>query len=197
MPRFPLQTGEEGVSTVGDRAGGFVQRLRRSRGDSKPPFVFVVNFCLGWGNLIAYFSPRNGSSSPYHPNHDAFGAVLKQFIDGDDEYRNKRFKIIPRCHDGPWVVRTTVRGKPGITGTKIKTDYHRGKGWFEISIDICSSGFARRMLTCVKTVSFDLGFVIEGQSEEELPEQLVGALRFHRLCTENLPSFSEWEGRSP
>jgi hypothetical protein len=41
--------------------------------------------------------------------------------------------------------------------------------------------------TYVSSVALDLGFVVEGVTQPELPERLLGALRFHSLDVENLP----------
>ncbi|CAM9289826.1 unnamed protein product [Phaeothamnion confervicola] len=122
---------------------------------------------------------------------------------GPDFFRNNRLKIVPRCHAGPWLVRQTVGGKPAIIGNKIKQVYHGGvaDGWFEIETDINSSMAALYILAVVKNyttaVAVDLGFVIQGDGPEELPERLVGALRFHHLDVAGAPDFDIWEARPP
>ncbi|KAG5182809.1 hypothetical protein JKP88DRAFT_195737 [Tribonema minus] len=185
---------------VAARPGGFVQRFRRKAGPSCP-FVLVLNFSLPWGSFIAYFAPRNGGTTPYIGD-PCFDALMKRVIEDDSEgsaFRNSRLKIIPRCHDGPWLVRSTVGGKPAIIGTKITQEYFSGSGYFEVVTDVCSSTAALYILGVVKNytkvVSVDLGFVIQGETEEELPERLIGAVRFHHLDVAGALSFESWESR--
>jgi hypothetical protein len=52
--------------------------------------------------------------------------VLKPFFFGDsDEYRDQRFKLIPKIVEGNWVVRKSVGSTPAILGTKLKQHYYK------------------------------------------------------------------------
>jgi hypothetical protein len=44
-------------------------------------------------------------------------------------------------------------------------------------------------------VSVDLAFVLQGESEEELPERILFAVRFHHLNVPKAINFDEWENR--
>jgi Protein ENHANCED DISEASE RESISTANCE 2, C-terminal len=46
-----------------------------------------------------------------------------------------------------------------------------------------------------KVVAVDLGFVMQGDDESELPERLIGAVRFHHLDVAGAVSFDTWESR--
>jgi hypothetical protein len=196
-----LLLGADQLRHVAAREGGFVQRFKKKAGENCP-FILILNFTLPWGSFISYFSPRHGKSSPYIGD-PVFDKLMKQIIEDDDstnEFRNNRLKIIPMCKDGPWLVRSTVGGKPAIIGTKIVQYYYKGEGYFEIVTDVCSSTAALYILGVVKNytkiVSVDLGFVIQGEDEDELPERLIGALRFNHLDVSGALTFESWENRN-
>ncbi|KAJ4838954.1 hypothetical protein Tsubulata_049218, partial [Turnera subulata] len=62
-------------------------------------------------------------------------------------------------------------------------------------VDISSSKIATAILHIalgqVTTVTIDMGFVVEGQAEEELPERLIGAIR---ICQMEMSSATVIEG---
>ena len=45
--------------------------------------------------------------------------MWKNFLTKDDEFRNQRWKIIPRIAEGPWVVKSAVGTKPALLGLKV------------------------------------------------------------------------------
>ncbi|XWS17888.1 hypothetical protein CRYUN_Cryun33cG0107200 [Craigia yunnanensis] len=57
----------------------------------------------------------------------------------------------------------------------------RGANYLEIDVDIASSAIASAILHLalgyVTSVAIDMGFVVEAQTENELPERLIGAVR--------------------
>ncbi|KAL6216013.1 hypothetical protein ACLB2K_009240 [Fragaria x ananassa] len=64
-------------------------------------------------------------------------------------------------------------------------NYHRGANYLEIDVDIASSGIAKAILRLalryVTSVTIDMGFLVEAQTEDELPERLVGAVRICQM----------------
>ncbi|CAM9184985.1 unnamed protein product [Chrysoparadoxa australica] len=140
------------IKCMSDRPKGFVKRYQekmKSLG-RECPFLLVITFVLPWGSFIAYFAARHGGSSP--STGDAmYDAFLNKFLTGDDEFRNSRLKIIPRCVEGPWVVKQAVKGRPAVIGTKMAVNYHVRPGSFEIEADVCASATARGILSCVKS----------------------------------------------
>jgi hypothetical protein len=147
------------------------------------PFLFVVNFMVPTlGNFVASFSRR-----PQLPPDTVFDRMLDEFINApDDDYRNKRFKIIPGVPEGSWIAKKAVGNRPALIG-KIATTYHRDElenRWFEVCVDVGSSKVAGAMMGAVKgfaaTLTLQLGFLIESQREDELPERMLGGLT---ICT--------------
>lgn len=68
--------------------------------------------------------------------------------------------------------------------------YYKGVNYFEINVDVGSSKIASMVngiiLKGASSVITDLAFLFEGQSPEELPERMLGCLRFHSCDIANL-----------
>ena len=74
----------------------------------------------------------------------------------------------------------------------------RGPGYFEVDVDVGSS---RAAATAVGLVSgattslvIDMAILLEGRSAEELPEQLLGTVRFSHLDMKGAPFFDPQTG---
>lgn len=168
--------------------------------------TFLLNFRLPWGVLIIYFEipgmflpflrSRYDELSPKRelPSLDDMSPGQRsmcRFLLNDDAGRNKTLKIVPIVVEGPWICKSVVGGKPAIIGNKLPVSYVYCPGsaekaeYLEVDLDIVSSCAARRILGVVKSytqsLTLDLGFVVQGTSEDELPEQMTGALRFHGI----------------
>ncbi|KAF4348025.1 hypothetical protein CsatB_006466 [Cannabis sativa] len=152
--------------------------LRRSQGQGKSlkSFIFAVNLQVpgkDQHSAVFYFA----TDDPISP-----GSLLYRFVNGDDAFRNQRFKIVNRIVKGPWIVKKTVGNYSAcLLGKALNCNYHRGTNYLEIDVDIGSSAIASAILHLalgyVTSVAIDMGFLIEAQTEEELPERLVGAVR--------------------
>lgn len=111
--------------------------------------------------------------------------LLERFVDtADDAWRAARLKIAPQCVEGPLLLQWTL-GKPAILARAITTTFERGPGWVVARHDICNSTVGSRLFgrvtRALKTCTIDLGFIIEGQTDDELPERLVGGARMARV----------------
>lgn len=126
----------------------------------------------------------------------------------DDETKNELWKIVPVVVEGPWVVKKVVGGKPSIVGTKMPITYvyqppqpeHGFAEYLEADLDIVSSAAARNILAVVRSytqvLTIDLGYVVQGNKEDELPEQMMIATRIHGidpLTASMLPSLEDEE----
>jgi len=105
--------------------------------------------------------------------------------------------------DGPWLVRHAVGkgNKAAKLGEHIELKYYVGPHHFEIDVNVSQSAFGNRILSVVtsyiSSVSIDLGFVVEGVEEAQLPERVLGALRFHSLDLPNAPFLPPQSATSP
>ncbi|CAN6451037.1 unnamed protein product [Victoria cruziana] len=159
--------------------GGALRRAQ-SRGESLKAFIIAVNLQIpgrDQHSAVFYF----GSDEPIHP-----GSLLFRFVNADDEFRNARFKIVNHIVQGPWIVRKAVGNHAAcLLGRALQVRYVRGTNYLEIDVDIGSSSLAtailRLALGYVTNITIDMGFLVEAQAEEDLPERLIGAVRIARL----------------
>ncbi|TXG72797.1 hypothetical protein EZV62_001376 [Acer yangbiense] len=144
------------------------------------PFVWAFNIQVPNKDnfsAIAYFVATKPAPE---------GSLMDQFLKGDDNFRNSRLKLIANVVQGPWIVRKAV-GEQAICiiGRALSCKYCIGENFLEVDVDIGSSMMANAIvhlaLGYITTLTVDLAFVIEGQTESELPEQLLGAFRFSQL----------------
>lgn len=133
-------------------------------------------------------------------NNSPHDRALYNFIMGDDTYRNSKLKLIPKVVEGNIIVRKLVKGKPVIMGKKLPISYvyqpanvKEGKAeYWEADLDIgSSSATAKKIVSVCKkymtSLTIDLGFVIEGDLESELPERILTSTRIHHFDTKLSP----------
>ncbi|KNA09167.1 hypothetical protein SOVF_156000, partial [Spinacia oleracea] len=113
------------------------------------------------------------------------GSLLQRFVDGDDEFRNSRLKLIPSVPKGSWIVRQSVGSTPCLLGKAVDCNYIRGPDYLEVDVDIGSSTVANGVLGLVigviTTLVVDKAFLVQANAEEELPERLIGAVRVSHI----------------
>jgi hypothetical protein len=117
--------------------------------------------------------------------------AMCNFLLSDTDEKNEVWKIVPVVVEGPWVVKKVVGGKPAIVGTKLPITYvyqPPEKGlceYLEADLDIVSSAAARNILAVVRSytnvLTIDLGFVVQANTDQYLPEQMMLGLRLHGL----------------
>eukprot|EP00268_Persea_americana_P007218 TRINITY_DN1265_c0_g1_i2.p1 TRINITY_DN1265_c0_g1~~TRINITY_DN1265_c0_g1_i2.p1 ORF type:complete len:731 (-),score=125.31 TRINITY_DN1265_c0_g1_i2:1140-3332(-) len=109
------------------------------------------------------------------------GSLLQRFVDGDDDFRNSRLKLIPSVPKGSWIVRQSVGSTPCLLGKAVDCNYIRGPKYLEIDVDIGSSTVANGVLGLVcgviTTLVVDMAFLVQANTYDELPEKLIGAVR--------------------
>ncbi|BFG30834.1 hypothetical protein CerSpe_171090 [Prunus speciosa] len=109
------------------------------------------------------------------------GSLLQRFVDGDDEFRTSRLKLIPSVPKGSWIVRQSVGSTPCLLGKAVDCNYIRGPKYLEIDVDIGSSTVANGVLGLVigviTTLVVDMAFLVQANTTDELPERLIGAVR--------------------
>lgn len=173
--------------------------------------TFIINFRLPIGVLVMYFEiPER--FRPYLTadcknlekrlsEMTVTDRTICRFLTGDDAHRQSKLKIISRIEDGPWIVKAAVPSKPVIIGNKLPVSYYfqpeedRGNKspYLEVELDVSSSNAAKAMLnicmSCTKSLIIDIGFVIQGDQADELPEQMLVGTRLHRLDLSGAPSF--------
>lgn len=206
---FPLRGVEVFLSDNCPENIGRYKVLLQRKLREKP--TMLVNYRLPWGNVITYseipekflpFLNLNPSSKP--PSMKGMSPAeicVCRFLMGSDEHKSKTLKIVPKVVKGPWIVKKTCDAKPAIVGTKMPTHYFYDAGaedkapYFEVDLDIVASSAARGILHVAqrytKSLTLDLGFVLQGVSPDELPEQMLTGARLHGLDPVTAPMLPE------
>mmetsp|Transcript_51580 Transcript_51580/g.95450 ORF Transcript_51580/g.95450 Transcript_51580/m.95450 type:complete len:344 (-) Transcript_51580:15-1046(-) len=160
---------------------GTIQKVRAAGISGQ---LLVLNFRICPLQLVVVWEIPTGGC---HPAEN----LLRRFIeDMSDEERTQRLKVIPQIADGPWVVQKVVGNTPAILGKNVNLTYFSQPGLLEVSIEVSSSRLGRRIVGVLQhaatAVVVDVGFVVEGQADEELPEQLLGGFRINRPDVDTL-----------
>lgn len=149
-----------------------------------PPFIFVVNIVLPGPPVyhgVFYYAVDDMSTID---GSDGTGSsrLCKEFLFGDsDSFRDRTFKLIPQIVQGNFMVRKAVGSTPAIMGTKLKQCYVRRDRFMEVILDCGSSpvasGVIRLSLGYAKSLVIDMGFLLEGDTRDYLPERIFGCVR--------------------
>ncbi|KAK9822326.1 hypothetical protein WJX74_007890 [Apatococcus lobatus] len=131
-----------------------------------------------------------------------FSQLLTRFLEGQGEEADRRrhtgFKLIPSVVQASWIIKQAVGQKPVLLGQKLTTKYFRGPGYFEVDVDVGSSRSAAAAVSLVsgatKSMVIDMAVLFEGQTPEQLPENLLGTVRFSHLDMKTAPFFDTQTG---
>jgi hypothetical protein len=154
---------------------------------------------------------NNNSTPPYSPlkdpNATPHDRALYRFLIQDTHHKNQTLKLIPKVQQGNLLVRNAVKGKPVLIGKRLPITYTylpnnpiTGEAaYLEADLDLGSSKpTAQRIVgICkkyIKTMTVDLGLVIEGTVEEELPECMLASVTLHQLDPTKCETLTpDWE----
>ena len=145
--------------------------------------VLIVNLQLTGGVSIVCYLLVPEVKADDSPS----STLLQHFFTENDAWRNGRFKILPHIEEGGYLIKKAVGMTPCLIGNKGKSTYFSGDSpvpYFECDYDMDGSAMSRnlgRYLFASCDLVVDVGFVIQGETPEELPEQVLGAFRCHHL----------------
>ncbi|BBM99014.1 hypothetical protein MPTK1_1g18020 [Marchantia polymorpha subsp. ruderalis] len=166
--------GKERMDHIAGRPQNLVQKAA-----GKDVFFFVVNLQVPQSSqmsLVFYFATQNMIAE---------GSLLQRFIKGDDTFRNSRLTLIPAIAEGSWIIKQAVGSRAVTMAQILETTYHNGPNYIEVDVNLGSSGVVRGVLGLVfgyiTALVVDMAFLIRGDTEEELPEHLLGVVRCSRL----------------
>jgi len=159
---------------------------------------FVVNFLLPFANFVAYFEVPPVEEMPRN-----VADVWTRFLNGDQQYRDGKLKLLPIVVDGPWIVKKAVGpgNSPAVIGRDLPLQYYfcepteSEKGIFEVDVHVTASRIGSAILNVVKghtkalTIAF--AFIIEATEQSQLPENILCAFQVHRLHLEDCPHLSQ------
>ena len=188
-----IQTAD-GKGIMGGMCGHPDERIQRAMRREKetgipqlPDYVFGVNLAMPgppFYHVMIYFGCDDMDALT--DTDTPLGRLTKPFFFGEsDDFRDNTFKLIPRIVDGNFVVKKAVGSKPTILGRKLKQHYIRTPRYFELIVDIQSDAIARKVVALTvgyaKTLIVDMMFLLEADSEETLPERVLGGVRIKNL----------------
>jgi hypothetical protein len=185
----PLLTGMSTHPTERIQLGLERERKMKALGKKSdmPPFIFMVNILLPGPppyHAVYYYAVDDMSTLD---GTDGTGSsrLCQKFLFGDsDEFRDKTFKLIPQIVEGNFMVRKAVGSTPAIMGTKLHQTYVRSSRYLEVILNCGSSavatGVIRLSLGYAKTLVVDMGFLLEADEEEYLPERIFGCVRMKK-----------------
>lgn len=116
--------------------------------------------------------------------------------DGDSEpgvldrtaFQNKRFKLLAVLEEAPWILRAAVSPTPCLLGQKIVQRYFRGPHYLEADLHVASSSIAEGIVSLCRTYAKNFvvkfGIILQGEHEEELPEEVLAAATLSRANLE-------------
>jgi len=123
---------------------------------------------------------------------EAFARTLRRFfIDGDDEHRSERIKVCAKFLKAPMLLRKIIPSRPVLVGKRARTLFYHGAGtpfegkYFECDLVCASNASAKYLYASFSSLSAkseeDVAIWIESRESDELPERLLGAVRFRRI----------------
>ncbi|KAJ6322967.1 hypothetical protein OIU77_012739 [Salix suchowensis] len=141
---------------LGSRAESIVQKYAAQ---GRPEFFFIVNIQVPgvtqYTLALYYMLKTPLEETP----------LLHSFVNGDDAFRNSRFKLIPYISKGSWIVKQSVGKKACLVGQALEMHYFRGKNYLELDIDVGSSTVARGVVSLVlgylNHLVIEMAFVIQ------------------------------------
>lgn len=103
--------------------------------------------------------------------------------------------MIPIVREGNWAAKSVLKGKPVVLGNNVKVKWTGNLkdgdgGSLEASVILDTNSAANRLVGACKkkleSMVLDLAFVIEGQTTDELPEEILAAVRISKLSGESI-----------
>lgn len=180
------------------------------------PELFIINFMLPLVEPKMFGSDSNGPTVCFHfifrlsewarqnPTSNSVQLVSKFINDcGPSGSMRERLKIIVQIANPDEmnlgkIERGLCRqynGLPFLYRT-YNSQYHRGAGWFQADFDGHRSGYTTRLarfslMQWAETIVANIGFLVESESDEEMPERILGCANVHRLRVMQAQNFAK------
>lgn len=154
--------------------------------DEKDIKIFIITFLVpGYTVSWIYLKKKDIKMG------SQFNSLWEEFYNTeDDSFRNQRFKILPDIPNGNWIVKKAVGKKPAIIAKAVNIKWNRGSNYLEAEYDVSTSYLGKKIFNIVKhyakKITIDLAFIIQGNSEQELPERVLCATRLHSINLNNI-----------
>ena len=172
----------------------------RKAGDKR---LYLVIVFLNPGKPFVYLNLYFATTQEKLDQNPKVKGLWEQFVSKDDDFRNDRWKVIPRISEGNWMVKRAIGTTPALLGRKLTHNWIVNKegNYIEVDCDVTSSKMASLLVGMLKrslsSVVVDLAFVIQGESPSELPEHILGTVKLARMSLKTpieRPGTGEGEG---
>lgn len=162
----------------------------RRRGDGR--FFFIQNWILPpyQAVMVGALDPE----APWLMDDTPQARVWQRFLAMTLEQQKASLKTIMSIDQGPWLVRHAVPKKPLLACRQLKTHTHyKPLDHFEVVMDVASGGKTEQMAThlvmkALRNLQLSMATLIEGKSEDELPEALLWGASVSNVDTARLRS---------
>lgn len=165
----------------------FFPQIARQAGEER--FLFLMNW-IAPPYQITFVGALDVNAAWCQEPSTPQARVWQRFLQGDDDYKRDRLKVIFSVEAGPWVVKKLAVKKPTIIGRKIsmRTNYRPGD-FLEIIMDVTNGGkgggyeeyCTSLVLGQAKSIEMSLCVLIEAKQEDELPEQALLTMKCNHL----------------
>ena len=196
-----LNTGAEDVTHISKYEQALPNRLMEademvSPLHRSPRFYFSVGFKLPTTEgCILLVTASASMKKLFLAQRLNAGRLFKNFVMGDDEYRNQRLKVVPDLVEVP-AAANVFPPKPGIVGSDFEIHYNYKRGrYLEALIDINKPKTLRGVgakyggslfLGLAKKCITGLGVLVQAKEKdnEELPERLAMTVKIEKALIE-------------
>ncbi|GBG29841.1 Protein ENHANCED DISEASE RESISTANCE 2-like [Hondaea fermentalgiana] len=116
-----------------------------------------------------------------------FDRAYENFVRGDDAMRKSKLKFEFKVREAPGALRKSIKmlggERPVIIGKALTTHCFEGPNYFEMDQDVGSSYVASMLNSSILKTSgkivVDTTWLVEAQEEAELPELILGVVRWN------------------
>lgn len=153
----------------------------------------------GFSLVIYHHITHSGRKRLSNPSNNA-ERLIRKFFEADklgnpemEKEIRKRLKCIPKLFDVddlsmPKLLKSSINSwneKPFMTGPRCHT-FYRGSNYIEVDVDIHKFAYLARtgcanVVDFVIEMTFSMALVVQGEEDDELPEQTLSSGRIRRL----------------
>ncbi len=160
-------------------------------------FVLIINLQMSSVKvqLVTYHLLPGGLDSVKDATNRSRIRRMVAEVD-NQEWLDSHVKMIPRLREAPWVVKMAVKERPVILGKRVAHKYFSGKNYFEMDVCVDSSVVAATTIRLVHgwtaSIVCDMVWLLEGTSEQSLPERIMAGVRYEKVNLKKFGNLSDF-----
>lgn len=138
--------------------------------------LFIITFNFNNENIILIYTGLRSINDNF----------INKFIESDEKYQRKRFKILPVINSNSKILNFLSKdNRPIMLAKKTETKFINNENYFLISINLYKNLIIRGVINKIKSNSkgfkFNLGFTVETKKEDNLKEELYASVTVNNL----------------